>query len=354
MSIVIIFFVLLGFIAIIIGVRKRNAEPKDLVTVKSERSNDNVTVISLGINEKELKKQLRNGTLGKRAQNYLPGPAEIAGFYGSEVYSPDGAYGVAINDAYEEDGRKVNGKVALVKDGRVLFRKTLRRPMEAAVNNAGVVVCCDDLNERLSGRFYCFDPTGGHLFSYDATANLDICAVSADSSLAFFESYGSEASDSNCLFIVDIAARSIVHKFIRPFAFNKVEIDAKAQRLALTNADGFVFICDFTGRQMNRDEYEKRVIDVGELHQKISMFENKSPEERLNNSDYMKWLHQSLTDEEMLRMYGKAWIYRRIGELNEGLGNDLLAIEHYQKALDVDAKIGVKRRLEILKKRQWP
>jgi hypothetical protein len=125
--------------------------------------------------------------------------------------------------------------------------------MDAAVNDVGMVVCCDAMGDKLQGRFYCFDLTGTVCF----TANLGIYAISADSTLTFFDTYCSETSDSQSLFVVDLAARAILHQFIRPY---QVEIDTTNRILALISADGIAFECDFTGRQTNREEYEKTII----------------------------------------------------------------------------------------------
>jgi hypothetical protein len=344
----------IGIVCLAVGIRKKSGknEGNDLVVIREGKSKDGKTVITIDLNEKGLKSRLRGGSLHEATGEYKPDATDIAGFYGSAFYSPDGRCAVAIDDSYEDNGRRVNGKIALVKDNRVIYKKTLRRPMDAAVNDSGVVACCDALEENMTGQFYCFDPMGSVIFIYKATANLGICAVSADSTLAFFETYGSEASDSNSMFVVDLIAKCILHKFIRPYPFNKVEIDTGEKTLALTNAYGFVFICDFEGRQTNKEEYEIVVIDRGTLSQKIRLYEGKSREEQLKSSVYLDWLIQSLKDGETLHVYGAAWLHRRLGELNEELGKQSVAVKHFEKALEINPKIGVKRRLEALKKRQ--
>jgi len=46
----------------------------------------------------------------------------------------------------------------------------------------------------------------------------------------------------------------------------------------------------------------------------------------------------------------QAWIHRNIGEVYEALGEKLKAIECYEKALNLHPKVGIKRRLDILRK----
>ena len=45
----------------------------------------------------------------------------------------------------------------------------------------------------------------------------------------------------------------------------------------------------------------------------------------------------------------QAIVFRYLGELKERVGDELAAIDYYEKAMEKDSKVGVKRRLSQLK-----
>jgi tetratricopeptide (TPR) repeat protein len=195
----------------------------------------------------------------------------------------------------------------------------------------------------LCGLFLIFDKNGRELFSVRTTANLGVCCISDDSSLAIFETYASPTDDADKIFIIDISAKAIAHKFDRPHAFNKVKIDSKKKCLKLTDSKGFIFICDFEGNQKNREQYEAAIFAKGSVWDKLALYESKGEKEKIG----------ALDDKDASYSFGKSNIYRKIGEFYMAAGNIPKTIENWNRALEIDPKVGVKRKLEALKKLKY-
>jgi len=303
------------------------------------------------IDSQKIRPVPQNTTTVKSHKKAHRSPEDIAGFYGTEVRSPDGHYILVFADSYTDNGRTIKGKVALIRDQSLQFKKSVQRPMEAVVSTTGIVVCCDATSlDELAGKFYCWDAEGNVLFSRTTSANLGTCAISSDSAIAVFDTYGSPTEDANCLFIVDIGQKAIMHQFERPYPYTTIQINTADRTLLLTDAYGFKFICNFEGEQINREAFEQQILTQGTVVQKLGFFEEKPMQEKSKDQRYLNWLKAALTNEEALHVFGKAWIYRRMGEWYEAADDAPNAIGSWEKALAINPKIGIKRKMEDLKK----
>jgi tetratricopeptide (TPR) repeat protein len=178
------------------------------------------------------------------------------------------------------------------------------------------------------------------------------CAISDNSKITLFETHISDTNDSNSIFIVDIQQKKIIHKFERPASFNSAIIDSEAKRIKLKSHKGFVFEIDFQGNQTNAKEYENQIITNGTIYDRLILYVDKSDEIKLKEPVYLDLLTKALTDKDASYSFGKDKIYRMIGEYHEANGDVTKTIENWDKALQLNPKIGVKRKLDSLKKSQ--
>jgi tetratricopeptide (TPR) repeat protein len=275
----------------------------------------------------------------------------ITGFYGSTEYSPNKEYCVTYIDGHYYNEKWKNGEIALLHGSELLFRKKLQRPNDCHVSDDGIVICCDWLHsEALMGNFQVFDVAGNRIFAKKTTANLGACAISADSKTAIFETFRSETADSNQLFLIDVERKTIFNRFPCPHSFNSAEIDTINHRIKLKDHRGFVFEIDYDGHQTNHAAYESRILRDGSIYDKLSIYESKTDDARLNDRDYLHLLRQALDDKNASYSFGKDRLYRRIGEFYEAAGDIGKTIENWEKALAINPKVGVKRKLEALKR----
>lgn len=357
-----IVFIAAIVILIIIAFRKnpkkklskdKTAQASDIVNVRHETAG-NTTTFTIELNEKEFVKQLKNGSLKPSGKRDLS-VEDIAGFYGQATHSKNRLYHVVAADSYYNNDKLINGQIALIKGGKLLFKKKLQRPNDAHVSNTGIVICCDWLHtDSLAGKFMAFDQAGELLFDRKTTANLGTCAISENGIYALFETYGSETADSDQIFVVDISEKKIIAQFERMFAFNDATINESEKLIRFKNHEGLVYEVDFKGNQTNRTEYERQILTEGSVYVKMRFYEEKTEQEKFSDPYYLQLLEFALADQNASYSFGMDRIYRKIGEYYEANGQLEKTIEFWERAIEVNSKVGVARRLESAKKKIQP
>ena len=309
----------------------------------------NTIEFTIELNEEVFLKKLKDGTLGSGKRETTI--ENITGFYGNKQYSPNRAFCVSYADGHYENDKWKNGDIALIKDNKLLFKKKLQRPNDCFVSNDGIVIACDWLNsDALTGRFLIFNSIGEELFSKKTTANLGNCAISDNSQIALFETHNSDTSDGDKIFIVDISQKQVIHKFERPSSFNSAIIDTEAKRIKLKDHKGYVFEIDFEGNQTNAEEYENKILTKGSVYDRLWVYADKPDELKLKDPKYLELLTKALTDKDASYSFGKDRIYRMIGDYHEANDDITQTIENWEKAISINPKVGIKRKLDILKK----
>lgn len=322
-----------------------------LVNITTKSVGNNTTEMTIELNEDVFLKKLKDGTLGSGKQEI--DIEDITGFYGRKQYSPNRQYCVSYADGHFENDKCKNGDIALVKDKKLLFKKKLQRPNDCFVSNDGIVIACDWLNsDALTGKLLIFNETGEELFSKKTTANLGNCAISDNSQIALFETHNSDTNDGDKIFIVDIASKQIIKRFERPASFNSAIIDTENKRIKLKDHKGFVFEIDFDGNQTNIEEYENHILTKGSVYDRLWVYADKPDEIKLKDPKYLELLTKALTDKDASYSFGNDKIYRMIGEYHEANEDISKTIENWEKAMQINPKIGVKRKLDNLKKQQ--
>lgn len=336
----------------LISKQKSKNDEKDLFTITTDGSKNNILQFTVNLNEEEFKKRAKDGTLFNDKNNHEITIEDIAGFYGSNEYSSNKNYCVTYCDGHYENEKWKNGSLALIKDMILLFKKEIQRPNDGYVSNDGFVICCDWQNSNeLTGTFLIFDTGGEQIFAKKTSANLGTCAISDNSKFALFETHNSDTEDSNSIFIIDIEQKKIIHKFQRPALFNSVFIDTEKKLIKLKDHRGFIFEINFSGQQTNSDAYEKQIMNKGSVLDCLSLYFEKPDEVKFKDEKYLELLTKALTDSDASYSFGKDKIYRMIGEYYDANGDTKLTIENWNKAMQINPKIGVKRKLENLKRK---
>lgn len=322
----------------------------NMVKITSKSNGIYSTEFTIELNENELLKRVKDGTL--RTDKSEITIENITGFYGTEQFSPNKLYCVSYLDGHSENGKWKNGEIALLKGNTLLFKKKVQRPIECYVSNEGIIICCDwQYSDVPKGKFLIFDTSGEKIFFKNTKANLGTCAISENSKFALFETYNSDTSDD--IFIVDIQQKQIIQSFQRPTSFNKAIIDDENKRIKLEDPKGLLFEIDFAGAQTNKSEYENQIMTKGSVFDQFCLYSQKSDDVKFKDTNYLDLLKNALTDKESSYSFGKASIYRMIGEYYEANGDIPKTIENWEKAMQIDSKIGVKRKLVTLKKKYF-
>lgn len=351
--------ILFGFLLLIIGVfilppirklifKQKQTKPEKLVNVSSKTIDRNTSELTIELNEQELLRRINNGTL--RSENNEQSIEKITGFYGTKKYSKNKEYCVQFCDGHEENGKWKNGELALLKNNTLLFKKSLQRPHDCIVTNEGIVICSDWLNtSSLTGKFIVLNSFGEEIFSKKTTANIGSSAISNDSKIAIFETHNSESTDGDKIFIIDIENRGLYKKFDKIVSFKKATIQNEINIIKLQDYRGFIIEIDFNGNQTNKEDFENQVLKKGTIQDKIYLYQDKPESEKFNDVNYLNILNNALNDEDAKYSFGLDQIYRKLGEYYESNNQIEKAIETWEKAIELNPKVGIKRKLEILK-----
>lgn len=331
--------------------KSHSTQSTSLVDVIS-KTEGNSTTFTIDLDEEELLKQVEDGTLGKKSGSGKRSLEGVVGFCGTTEFSKNKDFCIVYRDGSFDNNKWKNGELALVKDEKVLFKKKIQRPHDCHVSNEGITICCDWLNsEELAGKFLIFDCKGEQLFEQKATANLGACSISENGKVALFETHHSDTGDGGKLFIVDIEAKKEIKRIERPTSFNNAIIDTDKKRIKLIDHREFSFEIDFEGHQINPEEYEEQIMTRGSVYDRLWFYSSKPDEIKFRESGYLTLLKAALADKDASYSYGQDKIYRMIGEYHEGNGDNEQAVENWEKAIEINPKVGIKRRLTALKKK---
>ena len=178
---------------------------------------------------------------------YYFGKSEYSPFTFDEIsYSPNKNYCVSFIEGNDSDNLK--GQVALIKNGELVYKKEIIRPLKCSVSNNGFVVCCDKpIANKLCGVFYAFTETGERLIDIPIEANIDNCKISINAHYAIFTSFGSTSDDGNKLFIVDLQNKKIVNKFYPPMWYDEAKINERGKSIVLSDFNKAKLKINFKG-----------------------------------------------------------------------------------------------------------
>lgn len=127
-------------------------------------------------------------------------------------YSPNKMYCVSWYGGSEDNGQKLKGQVALLKNGYLVYKMDLSDPDICKVSDTGVVVCCNKGEVLCLGVFLVFDISGETICMYDVTANISLCGISDDGQIAVFTTAMSSTEDSCSTFIINVENNELVGK----------------------------------------------------------------------------------------------------------------------------------------------
>lgn len=268
---------------------------------------------------------------------------DLIGYVGLMEQSQNGEYLIGVRDAHLEAGR-----LTLVKNGDILFEKILQRPNDCKVSNDGFVICSDWLDSLdLCGEFLVYNNQGDEVVKHRTKANLGNSQISSDSRFAIVETYNSNNDDGNKIFIFDIINGSLLNRIAKPVAYKEALIDTDDMVISLTDVKGHIYKVDFHGNPINFKDYYNEKIRKGAPDDVINFFRGHLPDKRHQDKNYLNaLLNESNSGKDYIRL---DYIYREIGECYEAKGDLENTIFYWEKAVEINPKIGVKRKLSKLK-----
>ncbi|UCS95417.1 hypothetical protein KZP23_10575 [Echinicola marina] len=333
----------------VIKADENNRNSEELYDIKVEENTGNSYKVSVNLNEEEFIRRAEKGTLSfdiKKTDDIY----DISGFFGSEKSSPNGVYQICFSEGYLEDGKRKRGKLALIKNNKLVYKKSVSRPNDCLVSNDGIVICCDWINYDgdPSGRFIIFDSEGNQIFTLKTRANLGLCAISEDSQYAVFETHNMDNIHGDKLFIIDVPKADVIKKLVRPCGIKELDIYSVSKEISILNSDDYEVIIDFEGRQTNIEDYENQVRKKGNIRDVLSLYNGIPQNKKFSDPRYIELINKAVDSED--KIYGLDQIFRNLGEFYEEKGDIKKTVENWEIAIKINPKVGVKRRLTSYKK----
>ena len=285
-------------------------------------------------------------------------------FFGPYSESPNKEFIIAWSDCDQERGiggfrERGEGSYVLAQNGEVIRSGRLKRPNDGKIANNGTSIVNDWMfGEGLKGTFYAFDLLGKDLVKHRFSANLFNNGISEDGRYAVCQCANSDTEDSNVLAFFDLDKGILLWK-IQPESgwADSYHFDCERKEIILHYRDRGEYRYGFGGGFIDKDKWEAERINYASAFE-LSIIAKERYKEKataLNEGDAQEIL--SLLDlalKKGLDEYPneKAAVYRTMGEVKESLGKTTEAILNYELALQLNPKVGIKSRLDMLKKQK--
>ncbi len=139
-------------------------------------------------------------------------------FFGQYSYSKDKKYCIVFTDEHGENGKLITGKIMVMRNDIVLWRKKLERPNGAFMTNKGFAIVIDWLHrdsKELIGKLYIFDVKGNLVFSKLFPSNILGQAISKNEKELIIRT-----AHPDCLgYLFNIDKFKLIKKIKNPFPF---------------------------------------------------------------------------------------------------------------------------------------
>ena len=282
---------------------------------------------------------------------------EKAGFIGNLSISQNSNYillWASSLDFYENGDLKFKrGRIALFEKERLLFTKTLNNPNFVEVNNQGTLICPDWLSQsQLGGQIFVFDKYGNKIYEIKLEENIGYGFLSEDSKFAVFDSSGPINEAGHRLYILNIESKkyTFFNYFIR---YQNAIIDSKNEKIILIDDEDCRMELDFDGKEVN-DNYLKQLIEKKSLKKLLFYFRRRLKETNFNDENYLKFLLlASDSNDNFYYSNNLDKLYKEIGDYYEYHRDFANAISYWDKAISINSKIGLIRKVKELKSKHF-
>ena len=264
--------------------------------------------------------------------------------------SPNGRYTVAARDHGYADGRERFGALVLVQGRTLCFRQTVRRAINPHVRDDGVVVVEDwEDASKLEGTLRAFNVDGSSRWNLALRANIFRAGMSADGARVFVSTCNSpDPEHGGRTFLLDVSTGAVVWSRkgwgdVR-FVGNQVVADVKFPgRLESFPLDehGQLGADHAAAQERLRDEQGR-----GQHWWVLPRLEAALKARPVDTAVVQGLLGQVEDKTDTFPASAQAKLARCRGDFHEAQGDLARAVECWERALAIDPKATVKRRLD--------
>ena len=275
----------------------------------------------------------------------------MGNFSGQFHKSPNGQFILAWEDKYNNKGSYI-----LLENGRVKLRANMTRPHNGMVSNSGAFVLNDWTSENLNSIFNIISPDGESIVKKRFKANIFNIGISDDGQFSVCQTARSDdKSDSNKLCFFDVISRKLLWKRSPDTGWaESYRFDTDNKILYLVHGDNRAYRYTFDGDCIDLESFISYRINMGGDAEFLKAAEGWKEKLTAKNSVTSEYdaLIASL-DKGLNKFYSprtQSKIHKLLGEIYLLQGNNSETIEHFEIALRLNPNIGVKGRLDKLKK----
>lgn len=280
---------------------------------------------------------------------------EALGFFGHHAPSPNGDFHLIWSDrnpegtvgGYRHEG---HGSWSLLHNDKVVSTGRLERPADGKTANNGNFIVHDRMfGDGLKGRFVAFRADGKKLVEREFTANLFSNGLSDDGRVAICQTANAPGSEDSCRYILfDLELGEEIARWeVETGWADGYEFDTASRQVYLLRTNGGRVGYGFDGVMLDRKDWQTERIAAGDLHVIRMVLATEETMERGAREALIAGLQVAAKSSEHTL---QAHALRLLGELHERDGAIQEAVDAFEKALSIDARIGVARRLEKLRK----
>jgi tetratricopeptide (TPR) repeat protein len=250
---------------------------------------------------------------------------------------------------------KGHGGYLLLDEDKIILQGKLERPNDGKVSDQGVFILNDWMFKvEQIGTFYAFKPNGQKLIQHKFNANLYNNGLSKNGKFAVCQTANSDNEDGNKLSFFDLDKQKLMWK-IEPIPqwANNYGFDVEKEILSLFYENGRTYRYDFNGNFLDSEKWEKEQFESANGYELFEMAMEKKEElkSRIANlstyNEFISLMKKAL--EKGVSEYYQSLIHRELGETYQKIGILAEAIYHFEKAISLNPKIGVKKVLKSLK-----
>ncbi len=289
-------------------------------------------------------------------QNYsINGDSLSTGdFTGKYHQSPNGKFIIAWNNQNE------NGKYILLEKGEIKLQAKMRHPNKGMVSNSGVFILSDLTSKGMYGVFNIINAAGETLIKQRCKANLGPTGISDDGNFAVCQTLESTSKPDSCkLYFFDINNKKLLWKKQPETLGSELNwaesyrFDTKKKIMYMIHDNNRAYSYTFEGTFLDSKLYRDYRINNGNdiefleaiQELKVDLSTNTDPKEYETLIFPLEKRLKKFSDKD-----SKSKIHRTLGEIFHLQGNNAEAIKHFETALKLNPRVGVKRTLEKLKK----
>lgn len=346
---IIILIVLFSAIGLLLVKSKKGVKPKSRSV-----SGDNASRLSTGHDSTKTNSTLRVS----RTDAFLA--VDSLGFFGPYATSENKRYTLTWSDADPSGShggyrRSGEGRFILFENDQIILQGRMQRPNDGHVANTGTFILNDwGFGDGLKGTFFAMDKHGKVLVQKKFRANLYNNGISTEGKLAVCQTCNSENADSSLLSLFDLTSGQLLwSKHPESGWANSYGFDTTKQLLYLSYNEKGKFAYDFFGGFPDAEKWHTERLRHAQGAELLLIAREHFKSIDINkdtSGEVLSLLERALNTGLDDYPNEKALAYRTIGEVFEKLGDTAKAVYNYERAIELNQKVGIKRRLDALKK----